>query len=161
VLSSEGRPMANVAMLGACVKLLIPGGLPFLEEAIAARMGGKAEANIVAAREGYLQCTRQHTVKGDTLVETPPLAASKRFVPLFPVSTADSRANYTGSWSLDRPLLQPACNDCALCALFCPEGAIARIDGKIVFDYLYCKGCGICEVVCPVKNAIAMEEVPA
>jgi Pyruvate/2-oxoacid:ferredoxin oxidoreductase delta subunit len=27
-------------------------------------------------------------------------------------------------------------------------------------DLLYCKGCGICEVVCPVRGAIAMEEVP-
>ncbi len=31
----------------------------------------------------------------------------------------------------------------------------------MVVDYLYCKGCGICEVVCPVRNAIAMEAVHA
>ncbi len=53
------------------------------------------------------------------------------------------------------------CTACALCALFCPEGAIARSDGVDGVDYLYCKGCGICEVVCPVRNAIAMEEVQA
>jgi Pyruvate/2-oxoacid:ferredoxin oxidoreductase delta subunit len=28
-------------------------------------------------------------------------------------------------------------------------------------DYLYCKGCGICEVVCPVRGAVVMEDVPA
>jgi Pyruvate/2-oxoacid:ferredoxin oxidoreductase delta subunit len=28
-------------------------------------------------------------------------------------------------------------------------------------DPLYCKGCGICEAVCPVRNAISMEEVAA
>jgi Pyruvate/2-oxoacid:ferredoxin oxidoreductase delta subunit len=31
----------------------------------------------------------------------------------------------------------------------------------VAVDYLYCKGCGICEVVCPVRNAIRMEEVRA
>ena len=56
-------------------------------------------------------------------------------------------------------MLAEACNACALCALFCPEGAIARDRGAMAVDYDYCKGCGICEVVCPVKNAITMELV--
>ena len=54
-----------------------------------------------------------------------------------------------------------ACTACAVCALFCPEGAISRRDGSMVIDFLHCKGCGICEVVCPVRNAISMEEVRA
>ena len=58
-------------------------------------------------------------------------------------------------------MLLQACTACAVCALFCPEGAISRNDGSMEIDYLYCKGCGICEVVCPVRNAIGMEEVPA
>jgi pyruvate ferredoxin oxidoreductase delta subunit len=53
------------------------------------------------------------------------------------------------------------CTACALCALFCPEGAISRDNGSMAIDYLYCKGCGICAVVCPVRDAIAMEEVRA
>ena len=39
--------------------------------------------------------------------------------------------------------------------------AITRSDHAITIDYLYCKGCGICEAVCPVRDAIAMEEVRA
>ncbi len=161
VLSSEGRPMGNVAVLGACVKLLVPDGLGFLEEAVASRMGTRAAVNVLAAREGYARCTRQHVLAGDTPVEPAPAPAVRWTPPLFPVTTTDSLANHTGAWSLDRPLLRDACTACGVCALFCPEGAIARDDGAMVVDYLYCKGCGICEVVCPVRNAIAMEEVSA
>ena len=42
--------MANTAVLGACVRYLLPGGLQFLEQAIAGRKGRLAEANIAAAR---------------------------------------------------------------------------------------------------------------
>ena len=165
ILSSEGRPMGNVAVLGACVRLLVPHALGFLEQAVASRMGAMAEANIIAAREGYACCTRQHTLASDTPVEAAPdpspAPEPRESPPVFAVSTTDSRRNHTGTWSIDRPLLTDECTACALCALFCPEGAIARNDGSMVIDYLYCKGCGICEVVCPVRNAITMEEVTA
>jgi pyruvate ferredoxin oxidoreductase gamma subunit len=161
VLSAEGRPMGNSALLGACVKLLLPDGLGHLERALESRLGGKAAANIAAAREGYERCTKQRTLAADTAVEAPapaPLPASR---PRFPVSTTDSSGNHTGTWSLDRPVLGAECTACAICALFCPEGAISRESGSMTIDYLYCKGCGICEVVCPVRNAISMEEVRA
>jgi len=165
ILSSEGRPMGNVAVLGACVRLLLPHGLGFLEQAVASRMGALADANVAAAREGYTRCTRQHTLAGDMRVEPAPdpvRASERRSRPrVFAVSTTDSRRNHTGTWSIDRPVLTDECTACALCALFCPEGVIARNDGSMVIDYLYCKGCGICEVVCPVRNAIKMEEATA
>ncbi len=160
VLSSEGRPMGNVAVLGACVRLLLPDGLPFLEQAVTARLGGRAGANVLAAREGHARCRRQRPLAADApLAVALDPAPARRPTPLFPVSTTDSRANHTGSWSLDRPVLAEACTACAVCAPFCPEGAISRSDGTITIDYLYCKGCGICEVVCPVRDAIAMEAV--
>jgi pyruvate ferredoxin oxidoreductase gamma subunit len=163
ILSSEGRPMGNIAVLGACVRLLIPQGLEFLEQAVASRMGAAmAEANIAAARAGYERCKRQRLVVGDTPVELGDAAKPRRSAPLFQVSTTDSLGNHTGSWSLDRPVVADECTACAVCALFCPEGAITKAeDGAMVIDYLYCKGCGICEVVCPVRNAIAMEAVGA
>jgi len=161
ILSSEGRPMGNMAVLGACVRLLIPDGLAFLEDALASRMGAGAGTNVIAAGEGYARCTTQHTLAGDTRVEPAPELADAPRARIFPVSTTDSRGRHTGTWSLDRPVLTDECNACALCALFCPEGVISRTDGAMAVDYLYCKGCGICAVVCPVRNAIAMEEVPA
>ncbi len=162
VVSSEGRPMGNVAVLGACVRLLLPEGLLFLEQAVAARLGSRAEPNIAAARAGFARCTKQHRLATDPHPEAAASRDGERMpLPTYPVSTADSLANHTGGWSLDRPALHDECTACALCALFCPEGAISRTDGAMAIDYLYCKGCGICEVVCPVRNAIAMEEVPA
>lgn len=162
ILSAEGRPMGNTAVLGAIVRLLLPDGLEHLEAALAARMGGRAGANVAAARAGFERCARQHALAGDTPVEEAhPAAAHPELRPRFPVSTVDSLAVHTGSWSLDRPVLGAECTACGVCALFCPEGAVVRRDGAIEIDYLYCKGCGICEVVCPVRNAVAMEEVPA
>lgn len=165
VLSAEGRPMGNVALLGACVRLLLSDGLRFLEAAIAARMGSAAGANVAAAREGYERCTRQRTRGGDVPLElaatVAAATAAPRPLPVFPVSTTDSFGIHTGSWSLDRPVLTDACTSCALCALFCPDGAITRTDGAMAIDYLYCKGCGICEAVCPVRGAIRMEEAAA
>jgi pyruvate ferredoxin oxidoreductase gamma subunit len=165
ILSSEGRPMGNLAVLGACVRLLIPDGLAFLEQAIAFRMGARAEANILAAREGHATCTRQRALAGDAPIEPAPARARpsrrRRPAPLFAVGAADSHSNHTGTWSLDRPVLTGKCTACAVCALFCPEGAIVRKTGAMAVDYLYCKGCGICETVCPVRGAIAMEAVRA
>lgn len=163
VLSSEGRPMGNVALLGACVRLLLPHGLVFLERAIEARMGAKGDANIAAAREGYARCTTQHRLAGDEPVDAAPALspAAPRVPPLFPVSTTDSVVLQTGTWSLDRPVILEACTACAICALFCPEGVISRANGTMAIDYLHCKGCGICAEICPVKHAIEMEEVRA
>jgi pyruvate ferredoxin oxidoreductase gamma subunit len=160
ILSPEGRPMANVAVLGACMRYLLPSGLRFLEEAVSARTRSLADANIRAAGEGYAQCVRQHRLAGDAPVETvlPPV---RRDRPTFAVSTTDSRANHTGSWSDERPVLTDVCTACGVCELFCPEGAIARRDGAMSIDLLYCKGCGICEAVCPVRGALGMQEVPA
>jgi 2-oxoacid:acceptor oxidoreductase gamma subunit (pyruvate/2-ketoisovalerate family)/2-oxoacid:acceptor oxidoreductase delta subunit (pyruvate/2-ketoisovalerate family) len=161
ILSAEGRPMGNVAVLGAAVRLLLPAGLGFLEDAIRARTGALAEPNILAAREGYRLCTTQHPIASDTPYE--PAEAPPPRPPLTPfaVSLTDSRVNHTGAWSVERPVLLEACNVCGLCALFCPEGAMRRVNGVMEIDFDYCKGCGICEDVCPVRGAIAMEEVPA
>jgi pyruvate ferredoxin oxidoreductase gamma subunit len=161
ILSAEGRPMGNVAVLGAAVRLLLPDGLGFLEEAIRARMGALAEPNVVAAREGYRRCTRQRATAADTPYEPAEAPLPRPPLPPYAVSLTTSRVNHTGTWSVERPVLLEACNVCGLCALFCPEGAMRRVDGTMEIDLDYCKGCGICEDVCPVRNAIAMEEVPA
>ena len=157
--------MGNVAVLGACVRLLLPDGLGFLEQAIAARMGAAAAERTSSlpgrATRGARDSDTHAAIPGSSSRSMRLLMQASARPPPFAVSTIDSLRNHTGSWSIERPVLTDACTVCALCALFCPEGAIARNDGSMAIDYLYCKGCGICEVVCPVRNAIAMEEVPA
>lgn len=41
------------------------------------------------------------------------------------------------------------CNQCDTCWLYCPDGAITRVDGGYSIDLNYCKGCGICVQECP------------
>jgi 2-oxoacid:acceptor oxidoreductase delta subunit (pyruvate/2-ketoisovalerate family) len=50
------------------------------------------------------------------------------------------------------------CNQCDNCLIFCPDLAVLR-DGErpYVFNYDYCKGCGICFTECP-RRAISFEE---
>lgn len=49
------------------------------------------------------------------------------------------------------------CEFCDLCRLFCPDLCITRNEstGQIEIDYNYCKGCGICDAICP-RGAIKM-----
>lgn len=63
----------------------------------------------------------------------------------------------TGSWRSSRPVRDVArCNNCLLCWVFCPDGAIEVQDAKMTgIDYKHCKGCGVCFTECP-RDAIAM-----
>ena len=66
----------------------------------------------------------------------------------------------TGGWRSSRPVhIAEKCIHCLQCWIYCPDTAILLNDGKVVgVDYKHCKGCGICEKVCPVKDkAIKME----
>jgi pyruvate ferredoxin oxidoreductase delta subunit len=67
-------------------------------------------------------------------------------------------AGKTGAWRTQRPILEnekcivvksgkPTCH---LCWLYCPEATVSR-GIPPVFNYDYCKGCGICAHECPTK----------
>jgi len=59
----------------------------------------------------------------------------------------------TGSWRTFQPVVdREKCNECGLCAMYCPDGVI---DADLKIDLDFCKGCGICAKECP-KNAIEM-----
>jgi NADPH-dependent glutamate synthase beta subunit-like oxidoreductase len=40
------------------------------------------------------------------------------------------------------------CNQCDRCVTYCPDGVLRRDGNDLVFDYDYCKGCGVCASEC-------------
>lgn len=72
-----------------------------------------------------------------------------------------SKNNKTGSWRTEtKPkFLQKNCIACKLCVINCPEGCITGGDkNTYISDYSYCKGCGLCAVICPKKDIIMEKE---
>ncbi|MFC1576417.1 pyruvate synthase subunit PorD [Candidatus Omnitrophota bacterium] len=70
-----------------------------------------------------------------------------------------SRDYKTGSWRTFKPVInKEKCINCLQCWIFCPDSCIMVKDEKMEgFNYDYCKGCGICASICPVK-CIKMEQ---
>lgn len=74
---------------------------------------------------------------------------------------ATSRKYHTGTWRSFRPVWhKERCIQCTQCWYICPDFCIITDkDSKVCgFNYDYCKGCGLCAWVCPVKpeKAITM-----
>jgi 2-oxoacid:acceptor oxidoreductase delta subunit (pyruvate/2-ketoisovalerate family) len=70
---------------------------------------------------------------------------------------ASSVKKSTANWRVLRPVVIKKCGDCP-CAQFCPDSAISIKGGKVVIDYNYCKGCGICARECPHGSIIMQKE---
>ncbi|HDD63977.1 MAG: ferredoxin [Thermoprotei archaeon] len=75
-------------------------------------------------------------------------------------NTPTSLEYKTGTWRAFKPVHnKEKCIKCLLCWIHCPEPAIIRHDDdSIEIDYDYCKGCGICSNVCPVKAIVMVPE---
>ena len=75
-------------------------------------------------------------------------------------NTPTSLEYKTGSWRALKPILnREKCVKCLLCWVYCPEPAIHRHeDNSVEIDYNFCKGCGICENVCPTKAITMVRE---
>jgi len=80
--------------------------------------------------------------------------ATWKKIPLAGIITEPTGPRYkTGNWRALRPVIdQQKCIKCLLCWVYCPEPSIIRKeDDSVEIDYDFCKGCGICADVCPVK----------
>jgi pyruvate ferredoxin oxidoreductase delta subunit len=78
------------------------------------------------------------------------------------ISKPGSSRNYkTGAWRVElRPkFLQQNCIACKMCLSVCPEGCITGSEkNTYISDPLYCKGCGLCAVICPKKDIEMVKE---
>ena len=95
------------------------------------------------------------------------------------IEAGGSLKNKTGDWRTSRPVVDKSrCINCATCEAYCPEGCILKkiknqklkiknleslrdvinVNSDFFYeaDLEYCKGCGLCAQVCPVK-CIKME----
>jgi pyruvate ferredoxin oxidoreductase delta subunit len=57
----------------------------------------------------------------------------------------------TGDWrSMIPAYIEEKCKHCLLCVPACPDSSIPVKDGKRQnFDFMHCKGCGVCFKICP------------
>jgi len=63
-------------------------------------------------------------------------------------SFSEVRQGLDGVQEARRCLSCGVCNSCDRCVTFCPDGVLRRVGGDLVFDYDYCKGCGVCVSEC-------------
>ena len=78
---------------------------------------------------------------------------SKKFEIAGSMKSGTSINNKTGNWKTFKPVVDfKKCIHCMFCVLDCPDICIPVKDEKrLETNFEMCKGCGICESVCPVK----------
>lgn len=165
-----GVPITNSAILGAFSKAT---GLVSLEsikrgimDIFGPRIGdASAKKNARAAEEAYDETLsgkckgeRKYEIREQWLPDYKDLPLCLATKPMKTevglVGPGSSVENKTGSWRTFKPEYdEEKCTNCLLCWIYCPDGAIERLDEprKLRIDYDYCKGCGVCAEVCPVE----------
>lgn len=63
-------------------------------------------------------------------------------------SFAEVRHGLDDTEEAKRCLSCGVCNACDRCVTYCPDGVLRREGDELVFDYDYCKGCGVCVSEC-------------
>jgi len=161
-LKVAGIPIYNTPMLGAFSKATNLVRLESIKEAIIKHFGGKrAELNVKAAEMAYERTVVGSSRTGSHLANPSGMKGEDleikglKELPASPVSKPRkaSMGAPTGTWREHRPMLnKEKCEKCMLCWLYCPDGVITIDEDKYpVFDYEYCKGCGVCAQECRFK----------
>lgn len=162
-------PIVNTSILGAFARIndIIP--LESILNSIMNRFGEKlghqaGVMNSEAARLAFQQTlvgrckgTRKLVVKRSWLPNWDEMpqgtALPVMTIEGIQVGPGSAWQNFTGTWRTSTPKYnKEICIRCLRCWFSCPEGCIDRLeDDYEKWDYRYCKGCGICADVCPVK----------
>ncbi|MBM4438111.1 MAG: 2-oxoacid:acceptor oxidoreductase family protein, partial [Actinobacteria bacterium] len=110
------------------------------------------------AAGGWSGIGRSNGHPAPTVDERPGWTAMPRGGQILAAGSAE--AYVTGTWRTEHPVFTAtACTHCLLCWPYCPDVSILVKDGKVTgLDYAHCKGCGVCEQVCPRQpKAIVMQ----
>jgi 2-oxoacid:acceptor oxidoreductase gamma subunit (pyruvate/2-ketoisovalerate family) len=84
----------------------------------------------------------QHFARADPHHETVlPFADRKK-------SFSEVRQGLDSAEEAQRCLSCGVCNACDRCVTYCPDGVLRRDGDELVFNYEYCKGCGVCVAEC-------------
>jgi pyruvate ferredoxin oxidoreductase gamma subunit len=166
------RQMPNMPMLGAVAKVTGAVKLETLTEVVKEHLPERVrrrpellKANMEAVERGYNEVAidEEPISSPEVIEEHLPKAELASWEELAPAGIipkpATSLAYKTGTWRSKRPVWdKEKCTNCYMCFIHCPDDAILIEDGKVAgINYDYCKGCGICAVVCPPKvKAITM-----
>ena len=80
-------------------------------------------------------------------------------LPIIPSAKANSMVEAPSGivWREQHPVISGKCNQCLICTLYCPEGALVSEKGKVDVNQNICNGCGTCGVECPQK---AIDMIP-
>jgi pyruvate ferredoxin oxidoreductase gamma subunit len=162
-------PIVNTAILGAVVRVCDLVSMDSMQQAISNRFGEKfgetaARANSAAAAAAHSQAVIGRCKGLRPLVQKKEWLPGWKEIPIgttldegmvegVAVGPGGARQNLTGSWRVQTPRYdKQKCVRCLRCWFSCPEGCIKREEDDYVhWDLNYCKGCGICSQVCPVK----------
>ena len=171
-----GVPITNSAMLGAFVKGTNIISFEDLEKGILSVFGSRlgetvAKKNVEAARIGYDETRIGQTQGGmnnSQMKSWLPTVDELPIGTIIPKTTTPSGekigpgaaiSRITGTWSHEKAYVDPEkCIQCLQCLFHCPEGTIHRDGEKVQVIKKYCKGCGVCAAVCPVK-AITLNKI--
>jgi len=63
-------------------------------------------------------------------------------------SFTEVRHGLDGIEEAKRCLSCGVCNSCDRCVTYCPDGVLRREGDDLIFNYEYCKGCGVCASEC-------------
>ena len=142
IFSTEGRPLGNMVVLGALIHVLSLLPISTLETE-----GMLDYKNVAAVRSGFVNARIIEKDASAPLYPKP--TPEKELLPSFSASLTSTRQNLTGTWRVHRPEITDACTACDICAVFCPERVIQNDGETMTIDYAYCKGCMVCQQVCP------------
>ncbi len=80
-------------------------------------------------------------------------------IPIAGIPFKKATEYHTGDWRTFKPVIdQSKCTKCLTCWIFCPDDSIVWDGNTVQVDYRYCKGCGICAEMCPVKAITMVKE---